>query len=440
MLLQCRLAFVLVSSVLVVVAAAVEPDTGVRLPRHLIPRHYTVRLLPHVLDEKENATLDGSVQIDVRCIQDTPQIFLHAVGIRVNLESIKVYDRGSKERFFVQNITEDVDNQFVILHIRRKYLVKGANYVLAMNFIGRLNNQDHSRGFYRLRYMEAGRPTMMALTQMEPIDARKVFPCFDEPDLKADFSIIVGRPSHMISVSNMPLYRTLPMYGEGFPGYEWDVFHRSYSMSTYLVSVAILDSASWLSMSDGNVKLRLWARPSLLNQTRHSLKVARKMLDFYQNYLAVDFPLPKQDIIAVPNIETAMENWGLIISGEQFLTHEEGVTSEAKKEINTLVMAHEMAHQWFGNLVTLNWWTDIWLNEGLATYLSYVAVDQVYPDYKMIEKFVLNEMQKVMYDDALLTSHSVYQTTNQTEEITSVFDVISYKKGPCSVTRLSSKD
>lgn len=85
------------------------------------------------------------------------------------------------------------------------------------------------------------------------------------------------------------------------------------------------------------------------------MKVARKMLDFYQSYLAVDFPLPKQDIIAVPNIETAMENWGLIISGEQFLTHEEGVTSEAKKEINTLVMAHEMAHQWFGNLVTLNW-------------------------------------------------------------------------------------
>lgn len=165
MLLQCRLAFVLVSSVLVVVTA-VEPDTGVRLPRHLIPRHYTVRLLPHVLDEKENATLDGSVQIDVRCIQDTPQIFLHAVGIRVNLESIKVYDRGSKERFFVQNITEDVDNQFVILHIRRKYLVKGANYVLAMNFIGRLNNQDHSRGFYRLRYMEAGRPRYVSFFKL----------------------------------------------------------------------------------------------------------------------------------------------------------------------------------------------------------------------------------------------------------------------------------
>lgn len=163
MLVQCYLALVLVSSVLV---AAEEPDTGVRLPRHLIPRHYTVRLLPHLLDEKENGTLDGSVQIDIHCVQDTPQIVLHAVDIRLNLQSIKLFDRGSKERFFVQNITEDIDNQFVILHIRRKSLVKGANYVLAMNFIGRLNNHDHSRGFYRLRYMEAGRPRYVSTEKL----------------------------------------------------------------------------------------------------------------------------------------------------------------------------------------------------------------------------------------------------------------------------------
>lgn len=153
---QCCRFIVILSTVLVIANAQI--DGGMRLSRNLIPRHYTLRLLPHVLDESDNAMVDGFVQIDVRCTQDTRQIVLHAVDVRVNLESIKVYDRASRERFFVQNITQDVENQFVILHIRRKYLVKGANYVIAMNFISRLNSQDKPRGFYRLKYMEAGQP------------------------------------------------------------------------------------------------------------------------------------------------------------------------------------------------------------------------------------------------------------------------------------------
>lgn len=101
------------------------------------------------------------------------------------------------------------------------------------------------------------------------------------------------------------------------------------------------------------------------------------MLDFYQNYLEVDFPLPKQDLVAVPGLDSAMENWGLVIYGEHFLTYKDGVTSASEKELNALVGAHEMAHQWFGNLVTIDWWTDIWLNEGIATYLSYEGVNEV---------------------------------------------------------------
>ncbi len=114
-----------------------------------------------------------------------------------------------------------------------------------------------------------------------------------------------------------------------------------------------------------------------LTLSRYSLELASKMLKFYENYLEVPYPLPKQDMIAVPLIDSAMENWGLIIYDENFLTHGNATTSAAKKELNTLVVAHETAHQWFGNLVTLNGWADVWLNEGLATYLSYVAVDHV---------------------------------------------------------------
>lgn len=154
----CRVLVILSTVLVTVTANNTLQGGGMRLSRNLIPRHYTLRLLPHVLDESENAIIDGFVQIDVRCTKDTRQIVLNADDVRVNLESIKVYDRASRERFSVENITQDVDNQFVILHLRRKTLIKGANYVIAMNFISQLNSQEKSRGFYRLKYTEAGQP------------------------------------------------------------------------------------------------------------------------------------------------------------------------------------------------------------------------------------------------------------------------------------------
>lgn len=143
---------------LVSVVKSNEDVRDIRLPRHFVPRHYALHLLPNVHDQSANATVEGFVQIDVQCLENTRQIVLHAVDIQVNLESIKVYDRASRERFFVQNMTEDTENQFLILHVRRKDLVKGANYVIAMRFTSLLRGQDRPRGFYRIKYMEDGQP------------------------------------------------------------------------------------------------------------------------------------------------------------------------------------------------------------------------------------------------------------------------------------------
>lgn len=139
-----------------------QDNENFRLPRYLVPRHYALQLLPRILDG-DNATVYGFVQIDVNCVQTTKQIVLHAVDIEVELESVKVFDRASKERFPIQNITKDTSNQFLIFNLRRKALVKGANYVMAMKFISRLNNEARTRGFYRLNYVEEGRPRFVSL-------------------------------------------------------------------------------------------------------------------------------------------------------------------------------------------------------------------------------------------------------------------------------------
>lgn len=144
-------------TVLTSLVSTTEKNENFRLPRNLVPRHYALRLLPKILDG-DNATVHGFVQIDVNCAQTTQKIIMHAVDINVILDSVKIYDRASREQFPVQNITEDPVNQFLIFHLRRKSLTKGANYVMAMNFVSRLNNEVRTRGFYRLNYVEEGQP------------------------------------------------------------------------------------------------------------------------------------------------------------------------------------------------------------------------------------------------------------------------------------------
>ncbi|XP_046648039.1 aminopeptidase N-like [Daphnia pulicaria] len=403
----------------------------VRLPKNLRPLHYDIRLLPWM--DESNFTINGFIHILIECVENTNKIVLHSTDIEIDRVSVKIVNNA--EIIEIDEFEENIERQFFIIHLKSIHLLEEGNrYNISMNFTSILN--EHQHGFYRASYTEYGQKKYIAMTQMEPVDARRVFPCFDEPSFKAEFSITLGRKRDMISLSNMPKIKTTPI--EGVSDYEWDYFERSVPMSSYLVAMIIADySYVESNASHNNITFRVWARHSAINQTKYGLEMGPKMLQFFQEYFGIDYPLPKQDMIALPSFHGAMENWGLITYGEQQLLYDPDMSSDSHREIIAQVIAHEQAHQWFGNLVTMQWWNDLWLNEGFASYMSYIGANHFEPNYRLCQQFVINEIQSVMGVDGLITSHPINQPVHHPDEINKIFDRISYNKGASIVRMLA---
>lgn len=204
-------------------------------------------------------------------------------------------------------------------------------------------------------------------------------------------------------------------------------------MSTYLVAYAISDFSH---MSSGNFSV--WARADAIQTAEYALSVGPKILDFLQTYFGVAFPLPKIDMIALPEFQAgAMENWGLITFRETAMLYDKGVATASNKQRVASVVGHELAHQWFGNLVTPSWWSDIWLNEGFASYMEYLTANAVAPEWKLLDEFVVNELQTVFQLDALATTHKISQEVGNPQEIFQLFDRISYAKGSTVIRMMS---
>ncbi|KAK6644232.1 hypothetical protein RUM43_000499 [Polyplax serrata] len=212
----------------------------------------------------------------------------------------------------------------------------------------------------------------------------------------------------------------------GIPNYVWDEYQESVPMSTYLVAFVVSDFSN---ITDGN-KFTVWTRDSAIGQAKYSLEIGPKILNYFEKYFGIDFPLPKVDMVALPDFAAgAMENWGLITFRETALLYEAGVSSSNNKQRVATVVSHELAHQWFGNLVTPSWWSDLWLNEGFASYVEYLGVEAVEPSWKIMEQFVIHEVQNVFALDALRTSHQISVKVHHPDEISEIFDRISYGKG-----------
>lgn len=303
-------------------------------------------------------------------------------------------------------------------------------YILTLTFRGELN--DKLRGLYRSTYVDAtdGKTHIIATTQFEPTDARRAFPCFDEPALKATFALSVRAPVDFQVLSNTP---PASIFTDENRKYKLVKFQTTPLMSTYLVALVMgrFDCVSTSSMSKrSNIMTTVYTVPGKAEQGLFCLDTATRCLDFYQNLFGIPYPLTKSDLVAIPDFAAgAMENWGLVTYREAKILVQSGSTSETMKRGIARTVCHELAHQWFGNLATMEFWTQLYLKEGVARYMEFVGIDYLFPEWMVWTEFVQSVYNLALSLDALTTSHPVEVEVNHPDEISEIFDAISYAKG-----------
>ncbi|ESW08851.1 hypothetical protein PHAVU_009G079500 [Phaseolus vulgaris] len=396
-----------------------------RLPKFAVPKRYDINLKPDLVEHR----FLGSVAVNLDIVAATSFIVLNAAELSVATDAVS-FTIGDSSTVIKPSRVELFENDEILVLEFPQEIPVGLG-VLTIRFEGILN--DRMKGFYRSTYEYNGEKKTMAVTQFEPADARRCFPCWDEPACKATFKITLDVPSELVALSNMPVVEEITNGNLKTVSYQ-----ESPIMSTYLVAVVVgLFDYVEDHTSDG-VKVRVYCQVGKANQGKFALDVAVKTLELYKSYFATPYSLPKLDMIAIPDFAAgAMENYGLVTYRETALLYDDQHSAAANKQRVATVVAHELAHQWFGNLVTMEWWTHLWLNEGFATWVSYLATDSLFPEWKIWSQF-LHESTEGLRLDGLAESHPIEVEINHACEIDEIFDAISYRKGASVIRMLQS--
>ncbi len=394
--------------------------TSVRLPAYVIPLRYEIKLKPDL----EAAVFQGEETISLQLTKATKTLVLHANEISVESAEVLV----GKEKHVARDIS--YDNKLETVTFSFDKIIPVGKIKLHLTFSGILNELMH--GFYRSHFEHEGKTHHLATTQFEATDARRAFPCFDEPAQKAIFDVSLIVPGDMTAISN-----TLPtLVEEHEAGFKIVHFAPTPKMSTYLLAFIVGHFEYVESTTKEGVTVRVYTTPGKKHQAGFALECAVKMLEFYNEYFDIPYPLNTLDMIAVPDFAAgAMENWGAVTYRESMLLVDPEQTSAITRQWVAVVIAHELAHQWFGNLVTMEWWTHLWLNEGFATYIEYLATDHVFPEWRIWDQFISNDAASALRLDALKTTHAIEIDVHDPSEIREIFDAISYAKG-ASVIRM----
>uniref|UniRef100_A0A672Y9J9 Aminopeptidase n=1 Tax=Sphaeramia orbicularis TaxID=375764 RepID=A0A672Y9J9_9TELE len=413
-----------------------EPWQHYRLPDSLLPVSYNVTLQPWLVPDADGLYIfKGQSTVVFRCVKETDLILIHSN--KLNFTFFGKYHaelRGLNGAAAppMTNSWLEVPTQYLVIQLS-SMLKAESMYELYTEFVGEL--ADDLGGFYRSEYTEDGVKKVLATTQMQPTDARKAFPCFDEPAMKAVFHLTLIHPHGTVALSNSLNYEGQNLTQTSFRPTE--------VMSSYLLAFVVCEFDYISSVSDTGVLIRIWARRKAIaeGQGNYALNKTGPILSFFEDYYDIPYPLNKSDQIALPDFSAgAMENWGLITYRETALLYNPSVSSNGDKEWVLTVIAHELAHMWFGNLVTTRWWNDLWLNEGFATYVSYLGANYGEPTWNLKDLIVINEITGVMNVDALASSHPLStkeEEIQRPEQITALFDSITYSKGAAVLRMLS---
>ncbi|KAF8431269.1 peptidase family M1-domain-containing protein [Terfezia claveryi] len=403
------------------------------LPTAVKPSHYNLSI--YNLDT-EKFTYNGTVDIDVVIQENTDSISLNSKELKLSNASIKLNSRLTIE---TTDFSHDVKSQVVKLSFPEQLPAGSSKAVLTINFSGFLNNE--MAGFYRSAYKNRdGKDDFMYSTQFESCDARRAFPCFDEPNLKATFGFNITIPENYTALSNMPESKSKTA-GTGLKKVTFDT---SPKMSTYLYAWACgefdyVETNTQRKYNGKQLPVRVYTTKGLAGQGKFALDNAAKIVDYFSEIFDIEYPLPKVDLLAVHEFSHgAMENWGLITYRTTAVLYNEATSDSRYKNRVAYVVAHELAHQWFGNLVTMDWWSELWLNEGFATWVGWLAVNHFYPEWDVWGQFVTESLQTAFQLDSLRGSHSIEVPVKNALDIDQIFDHISYLKGSSCIRMLST--
>ncbi|XP_069118198.1 endoplasmic reticulum aminopeptidase 1-like [Argopecten irradians] len=413
----------------------VFPWQQIRLPRSIIPKEYDVMINPDFLSERK--TFKGVVKIKALVMEKTEMIIFHVKDLTITNVSVQIQHNGGGmlRKCDVKMQLKCEELQMYVLQMAET-LMEGTKVTVNLEFDGVLVKK--LSGFYLSSYTTpGGEVKYLGTTQFESTGAREAFPCLDEPDMKAKFTISLVRDQNQVSLSNMPRLTSTP-YNKS-KGLIVDKFQQSVAMSTYLVAFIVCDYDRVNGTTEQGTKVSVYAPPHQISQATFALETAIKVLNFYNRLFGINYPLPKQDLVAIPDFAAgAMENWGLITYRLTTILYDPNVSSARDKQYVAVVIAHELAHQWFGNLVTLKWWNDLWLNEGFASFVEYLGANETDPSFSMMDQFVLSDLMRAMARDCVQSSHPITVDVKDPGQIDELFDAISYSKGASLIRMLNN--
>lgn len=383
-------------------------------------------------------------RIDGEIVKPTSQIVLNTLELKLSAAKVVVSQNKSDQSWDATDFSEDKKSQRSTITFPQELPVS-SKVSLTINFTGELNHD--MAGFYRSQYKPTVTPAAsvphddefhyMLSTQFEACDARRAFPCFDEPNLKATFDFAIEIPDDQVALSNMPVKETQAVKGNR----KLVSFERSPIMSTYLLAWAVGDFEYVEAFTDRQyngkkIPVRVYTTRGLKEQGRWALQHAPKIIDYFTEQFEIEYPLPKSDILAVHEFtHGAMENWGLVTYRLTAILFDEKLSEARFRNRIAYVVAHELAHQWFGNLVTMDWWDELWLNEGFATWAGWLATDHLHPEWEVWPQFINEGMDQAFTLDSVRASHPIQVTVRDALDVNQIFDKISYLKG-CSMIRM----
>lgn len=405
-------------------SAPLDAATTTQLPRNAVPTHYAIAITP----DAEAATFKGQVKTNIDLLEPSTSITMNAAELSFDAATIT----NSSGVTIPAKITTDAAAQTATFTFDRT--LDPGRYVFASSYGGKI--YDQANGLFHLDYKNpAGADKRALFTQFEAPDARRFAPMWDEPSYKATFDLTANVPSDLMAVSNMPIVSSEDIGG----GKKKVVFETSPKMSSYLLFFG-LGEFGRINQKVGDTDVGIIMGKGNEEKARFALKSAVELLPYYEEYFGVEYALPKLDNVAGPGQSqffSAMENWGAIFTFESVLLDDPKVTSQQQLQGIYATNAHEMAHQWFGNYVTMSWWDDLWLNEGFASWMETKATAHFNPDWD-VELSRVGSRESAMNLDSYKTTHPVVQKIQTVEQTSQAFDAITYSKGEAVITMLEN--